>query len=322
MQVDPRFETLAASAILIVGAPRSGTSWLGKILDSHPDVLYRFEPDWFDPEDVISDTAAIRANMARWIGQSDPRASGKRPFFQKSWQTAPARMVRAALIYAGAASSRIGLPAWPVPDLGAIAEARGVVKSVRLRGGLGAFAHACPQGRALLIVRHPCGQVASIMRGTRDRQFDLAEAGTDMPFDEASTLAFAARHGLDEAAFQRLPNAAKYAWSWREFNESALESIADLSNARIVVYEDLCARPMEEARSILAFAGLAWNAQTEKFLAASTHYGGEAAYYAVLRNSIAAAERWRTTMTPDDQDSVRSVVTASPLARNWPDLAS
>ena len=31
--------------ILLFGMPRSGTTWLGKIFDSHPLVLYRHEPD-------------------------------------------------------------------------------------------------------------------------------------------------------------------------------------------------------------------------------------------------------------------------------------
>ena len=31
--------------ILLFGMPRSGTTWLGKIFDSHPDTLYRHEPD-------------------------------------------------------------------------------------------------------------------------------------------------------------------------------------------------------------------------------------------------------------------------------------
>ena len=155
------------------------------------------------------------------------------------------------------------------------------------------------------------------MRGARDGRFDLAEPGTDMPFDEVSAIAFAARHGIDEAAFQRLPNAAKYAWSWREFNEIAYGSIADQSNARLIVYEDLCGEPLEEARTVLAFAGLSWHPQTETFLARSTSYNGTAGYYAVLRNSIAAADRWRTTMAPEDQDAVRSVVRGSPLTRYW-----
>ena len=46
-------------------------------------------------------------------------------------------------------------------------------------------------------------------------RFDLAEAGTDMPFDEAGAIGFAARFGVDEPAFQHLPDAAKYASGWR-----------------------------------------------------------------------------------------------------------
>ncbi len=31
--------------VLVFGMPRSGTTWLGKIFDSHPETLYRHEPD-------------------------------------------------------------------------------------------------------------------------------------------------------------------------------------------------------------------------------------------------------------------------------------
>jgi hypothetical protein len=142
-----------------------------------------------------------------------------------------------------------------------------------------------------------------------------------MPFDEANAVVFAARHGLDEPGFQRLPDAAKYAWNWRAFNETAHHSIAGRSNARVVVYDDLCANPDAEARAILEFAGLRWNRQTETFLARSTSYDGPAGYYAVARNSIAAADRWRTSMAPEDQNAVRLTVRNSPLIRYWPDLA-
>jgi hypothetical protein len=232
----------------------------------------------------------------------------------------PAWLLRSSLAYAGAAAGRIGLPGLPIPDLGDPGSARVVVKSVRLSTGIGDFARAFPSGRAVLILRHPCGQVASVMRGTRDGRFALAEPGTDMPFDEAEAVRFAARNGVDETAFQRLPDAAKYAWSWRAFNETAWAAVSGQSNARVVVYEELCTRPVAEAEAILAFAGLTWHGQTEAFLARSTDYDGAAGYYAVVRNSIAAAERWRTAMAAEDQDAVRAVARGSPLVSYWPDL--
>jgi hypothetical protein len=196
-----------------------------------------------------------------------------------------------------------------------------VIKSVRLSNGIGAFTRAYPSGRAVLILRHPCGQVASVMRGARDGRFALAVSGTDMPFDEAEAVRFAACHGVDEAAFQRLPDAAKYAWSWRAFNETACAAVSGQSNALVVVYEALCARPAAEAHAILAFACLTWHAQTEAFLARSSGYDGAAGYYAVVRNSIAAAQRWQTAMAAEDQAAVRAVVQGSPLIGYWPDLA-
>ena len=317
MSAGTNVNRLASTAILIVGAPRSGTTWLAKILDSHPDVLYRHEPD-----EVVQSGGSIRTRMIVWVRQRDPRTAGKRPFFPKSWQPAPARLLRTCLAYAAAMAGRIGLPAWPIPDLGSVNRARVVIKSVRLDTGVGEFARACPDGRALLILRHPCGQVASVMRGSGDGRFDLAEPGTDMPFDEATASAFAALHGMDASAFQRQRDAAKYAWSWRAFNETAHDAVIDLSNARIVIYEDLCANPADQARAILEFAGLSCHGQTETFLARSTLYKGKAGYYAVVRNSVAAADRWRTSMTREDQDAVISVVRDSPLARYWPDMAA
>jgi hypothetical protein len=307
---------LTPPAILIVGAPRSGTTWLAKIFDSHPDVIYRHEPD-----EVVSAGGSIQANMARWTRQRDLRTAGKGPFFAKSWQTTPARLLRTSLTYAAAAASRMGLPSWPIPDLGTVTCARMVIKSVRLTTGVGDFARACPGGRAFLILRHPCGQVASVKRGASDGRFDLAEPGTDMPFDEVSAIDFASRHGLDETGFQRLADAAKYAWSWRAFNETAFGSILGLTNARVVVYEELCANPRTEARAILTFAGLSWHPQTETFLGRSTGYDGPAEYYAVVQNSTVAANRWRTSMAPEDQAAVRAVVRDSPLLRYWPELA-
>jgi hypothetical protein len=316
-----------ASVILIVGAPRSGTTWLAKIIDSHPDVLYRHEPDETLPGPPSLTGAALPELLSAWVADRDPRSVTKRPFFPKSWQPGWARALRTLLAGAASVGSRLPPPLarcgrLQIPDLMRRPAPRLAIKSVRWAAGAAILARTLPASRTMFILRHPCGQVASVLRGNRQRRFDLRAKDTDMPFDEATTLAFAATHGVDEPAFQALPDAAKYAWNWRAFNEPAYQALAAQPNVHVVLYEALCARPADQSRRILTFGGLDWNAQTEDFVTRSTLRQGRAGYYAIFRDAVAAADSWRKTMSADDQREVRSVVTASPLARFWPDLMS
>lgn len=313
---------LTDNPILLLGAQRSGTTWFGKIFDSHPDVLYRHEPDHGHPPPPDAD---MRAVVEHWANDRSLRTAVKRPFFRKSWQSAPAYWLRTgltALLAAGTRLPAIGdrIARLPAPDLGH--GKRLAVKSIDWCDGVGAFARALPDSRTIVILRHPCGQVASVMRGNRQGRFSLRRSGTDMPFEEVLTLRYAAARGLNEADFQALPDAAKYAWDWVRFNEMALRALQTLPNARLVIYEDLCANPADVARDLFAYCGLDWNQQTEAFIGRSTGDASSTGYYAVFRDSIAAADAWRSAMTPDDQDSVRSVVRHSPLRQFWPDLST
>jgi hypothetical protein len=315
-----------AAAILVLGAPRSGTTWLAKIIDSHPTVLYRHEPDETLPGPARLTEAALPQLLARWVADRSARSVTKRPFFPKSWQSNWARGVRSALAAAVSAASRLPAPLDAlahihIPDLIRGPAPRVAIKSVRWAEGAAMLARTLPHSRTIFILRHPCGQVASVMRGSRQRRFDLNTEGTDMPFDEARAVRFAAAHDIDAPAFQALPDAAKYAWSWRAFNEPAYAALAAEPNVHIVLYEALCARPEALAQRIMTFAGLEWNHQTADFVARSTIHQCKAGYYTIFRDAAAAAENWRKTMSAADQQAVRSVVAASPLARLWPDLA-
>ena len=229
-----------ASLILVVGAPRSGTTWLAKIIDSHPDVLYRHEPDETLPGSASLTGAALQGLLADWVADRGARSASKRPFFPKSWQPAWALTLRT--LFAGAVSAAARLPAplnrlarVDIPDLMRRPAPRVAIKSVRWAEGAAILARTLPASRTIFILRHPCGQVASVMRGHRQRRFDLKTEGTDMPFDEAATRPFAAAHGISDRSFPALPEAAKYAWSWRAFNEPAYAALAAQPNVHVVL---------------------------------------------------------------------------------------
>ena len=216
----------------------------------------------------------------------------------------------------GARMARCTVPDYLVID--EVHDLRPVLKSVTWCDGAGAFASTLPNSCTILLLRHPCGQIASILHGVEERRFAL-QSGGDMPFNEEQTTMFASARGVGEREFQALPAVAKYAWGWLAFNETAFAALAGQPNVRVVVYEDLCARPQAVTRELFAFAGLAWNSATDGFLARSTTHGRKSHYYSVFQDSSAVANRWHSTMTPEDQAAVRAVVRGSKLARFWPD---
>jgi LPS sulfotransferase NodH len=310
-----------ATLIFVLGAPRSGTTWLAKIIDSHPAVIYRHEPDKLDTPGEPGET--IPALVHRWAAERRPEAVTKRPFFRKSWQSPVYHGLRWCVVALVTVLSRIPSALRPrlaaVPDFASAPPSRLLIKSVAFARGVGPLARSLPESRIILILRHPCGQIASLMRGNRQKRFDLRESGTDMPYDALQAIRHAAAHGVTEAAFAALTDAGKYAWAWRAFNETAHAAIAGLPNALIVPYEALCQDPPGFSRKILAFVGLDWNRQTQDFVSASSTHAGSAGYYAVYRNAAAAADAWQTTMPTADKDAVLAVVAGSPLIGFWAD---
>ena len=312
--------------ILILGAPRSGTTWLAKIFDSHPDVLYRHEPDEVFPAPEDLDEHGTRLLVDKWIADRSLRTTTKRPFFRKSWQTGSAHAWHTALAYSlnGVArlpgSRAVLRHAW-LPCFPELHRARVVIKSVRWCRGAGLFARSLPHSRTVLIVRRPCGQVASLMHGAARRRFELRDAG-DMPFNEHQAIACAAAYGVTPARFHALPEAAKYAWSWVAFNETAVQALRGCPNTRVILHDILCAQPEAQAQALLGFAGLSWHPQTADFVARSTRHTGPSDYYAVFRDARAAAGNWRENLSAKDQRAVRDVVRQSSLAHFWPDILS
>ncbi len=318
---------------MIVGGPRSGSTWLAKIFDSHPATLYRHEPDTVRrhaglPLFVAPDQARGHAAEARrWVEQLlDTRSlkvAGSLPFFRKDYLPWPAVLARRGGGYGLRLLERVPGPARqvarqvPLPDFvdwRRRDDVRLVLKSVSARGRVGMLARALPGSSVIFILRHPCGSIGSELRGDAEGLFERRWDASDVLRNP-----LAADYGLDAARLRAMPALEQRSWNWVLANELALRSLALLPRARMVRYQDLCARPEETARALFAFSGLDWNPQSAAFIRRSTTHRGPSRYYGVYRDTPAMAERWRSTMPREMQERIMAVVARSSLASLFPE---
>mgnify|MGYP006280367539 CR=1 FL=1 len=274
--------------ILVVGMPRSGTTWLGRLLDSHPDTLLRHEPDTIDrgayafiPDGVTdADKEIARQHLHRMARNKSAKAAGRPPVFAKSYRGSVARAARAGAIYLAKTAEHyqvISSTRQTVPDFGS--GYLPVIKSVGL-GRAPLWASAMPSAKIIHLIRHPCGHVHSVMRGMdRGALPNTVHTG----FAECEV---ARRYGLTRPYLEGCTRAEALAWRWVVLTQRAVE--ADLP---LVCYEDLCRHPSEVIGTLFARCGLTPTEQTWRFLAASV--SGQGSFFETRRDPLVAATAWQ-----------------------------
>ena len=314
--------------ILVFGLPRSGTTWAGKIFDSHPDTLYRHEPDsWssLGPLPLVTN-ASEAAQQAGRIDEfvaglperRETKVAGSAPVFPKHYLSrAKFGWLRLGVAGARAVSRLRGECAVPRAVRRKHLDQVAVVwKSIESVGRLGLLAEALPAARGILLVRHPCGFVASILRGERTRRFT---SGTPASEDYGVLEALLGsevghRYDLSLAYLRTLTPEERLAWRWVLFNEVAMTAVAGNGRFLTVRYEDLCRDPMATTEGMFRQTGLALHPQTESFLAQSTR-SDRGGYFSVYKDSQRAAEQWQRELAPEAIERVQAVVAGTPAGR-------
>jgi hypothetical protein len=169
----------------------------------------------------------------------------------------------------------------------------------------------------ILLIRHPCGQVASMMRGIA-----LGKFGGPLYLDGILAAEHAARYSLTAELFRSMSAVEQLAWNWAILNEMALESLSNHNTLKVVLYDDLCLEPTSVARELFDFVGLDWPPETDAFLGRSTNQRGAERYYQVFKNTRAALNKWRAALTPAEQESILAIVRQTSIRRLYPGLES
>lgn len=316
--------------VFLIGAPRSGTTWVAKIFDSSPDVIYRHEPDTvlrdadvtgiFEPEDYPRLAPRAAAYMHALIDARDVKSVGSRPHFPKAFRSPAANLEHATMVgslrAAGLVLGAGALRHIAVPDLARPgASPVPVVKTVSSRGRAGLFAHAWPGARFVLLFRDPVGQIGSWLDGLHSGR---------MPPDDlayCTETRQARRYGITRETFEHLDIIERLAWHWALMNEKAHDDLRDVPGTVVLRLCDLVADPAGEVRRLFAATDIAWTAQTANFLEVSTKAPKVERYFQVYRDSNQVLTKWQNRMPAADQRRLVLALSGTAMLGMFPEIA-
>jgi hypothetical protein len=320
-----------SGSIFVFGMPRSGTTWIGKLFDSHPDTLYRHEPDsaqrlslplYPDKQSAQVYRAELQQFLAALPGMRHPKVVGKQPLFPKAYLSASALSAYRASVALAKAAGRIkrNFPCVYRPTASGYARACVVWKSIESSGRLGVMVDAFPAAHVIHVIRHPAGCVASRLRGEAAGRFDDARPSADdlWRFKVLLATPTGKMHGLTLADVEELTPEERLAWRWVLSQEKIFADIKGCKRVLTVRYEDVCADPAGMTRRMFEFTGLDWSPQTEAFVRASTETTEQPTdtdYYSVFKPPQASAERWRSELASDVVDRILAILRRSGLSK-------
>lgn len=321
----------AVPPILLFGMPRSGTTWIGKIFDSHPETLYRHEPDSWGrlnflphmPKLEEADTYApeIRRFFAQLPYIKLTKVVASTPIFPKQYYSALRYQLFRLNVFAVKALAKLAgekpAPSWirkrDIPRI------RVVWKSIESLGRLGVIERALQPCYGIHITRHPCGYVASVLRGELQQRFtsNISASEDLVLLAHCMDTSTAREHGLSIEMLRTLHPVERLAWRWVLFNAKAMEDIRGESNCMSLRYEDLCRDPVGVAKQLFEFTGLEWNEQTERFVSQSTAKD-VGRYYSVVKDPMKAATKWKKELAAEDIERIHRVIAKTHLADLYP----
>jgi Sulfotransferase family len=302
-------------ALLVVGAPRTGTTWVAQVLSRANGVTWINEPDNEWPN-----TYALKAKLALGrfpvLTETDraPRAYERlwrrslAGYRQGRYQEALAWKLdqkdrtmqdlwRAMCDHADPRlSARLRLLTWLArPPSRPGGSGPVMVKSVHAPLAL-EWISARLRPRILVVLRHPLNVIASWL--------GLGWGGCALESNPRIRVRFEARWGLPRLA-DRDSTIERLSWEAGLFT-SALRDGADRHPDWFVVsHDDLCRDPASGFRDLFDRVGLGWTSEAQAFLEEANRPGEGWSGYRVAAEQ---PERWRHRLTGEQLEEIWSVL--------------
>jgi len=229
------------SRVAIHSVPRSGSTWLGSIFDSHPNVIYRYQPlfsfafkDYLTPEssrdDILEFFKRISVSNDEFITQANDKRRGLVPSFEKN--------IPETIVY----------------------------KEVRYHHLLNSMLKSDNELKIIGLVRNPLANVHSWLNAPKEFKVELNWKVED-------EWRLAARKNLGK------PEEFNGFEKWKEVAFLFERLSAEFPDRfKLVSYSSLLTNTESTINRLFNFVGLSMNEQTKRFLELSRSRQGSDAY--------------------------------------------
>lgn len=269
-------DRLVSRPLLLLGMPRSGTTWLSQAFESCPECIVRLSPLYayafrgrLNLDSAAGDWKAVLAGAMR---SSDP-------FMTQNWRRETGELP--------------WFPEAPASDAQRLA-----IKDTRFFNLYLRSLEVLPASQIIYIVRNP---VANLWSWYRSDEFPL---GLDA-FLAKEWRTGACRKADGPGEFWGLDD-------WREWTTRFLAAAEAMpERVKVVRYEHMVSEPEVTTRDMFNFADLQFGPATGSFLETSTARHDERGYS--VFKSRDSCDDWRTTVPSALVDAVRGEIVGTPL---------
>lgn len=274
--------------ILVTGVPRSGTTWLARLLAQSPGTALAGR----EPMNPRGRQYALGGTLQGWVRLTEPTSRQR-------------RLLRAAyrgwnpMVY-----SRFGTRQWAGP----LPWTRVVVKDPYALLSMPAVA-AATGATPVLVYRHPGAVLASYRRvGWQPRFDEVASIVAEEEGEQTRALGLE----LPEGSVGNEPVTARdMGVFWSVLHELALADVAS-SGAVVVSHAELAAGGEEAGRALADRLHLRWSAaMAAEFTKESSRATVSARLHNFDRAPAAVAEEWRTQLEDGETDAIEQVSAAT-----------
>ncbi|WP_416306677.1 sulfotransferase [Neptunicella sp. SCSIO 80796] len=297
--------------LAMIGMPRSGTTWVAKAIDSHPDTYYLHEPDSVKRMNIPQIISAEQVDeylpyVNDYLKQIETvdslKVVGRLPYYPKRYlNNLQLNFNRLSALTYKSLSQFFNSLAKSSPIL--IKPKKHHVtfwKSIESMGRVSVLSRANPSMKMLLLVRHPCAVINSELRGEAQNKFASKTPVYENwgLFENLLASDTAKQQQLTLEAIKQMRPAQRLAWKWRIFYEQLLTQ-AEQDNCILMQYEYLCVKPMQGFEELLQFFGLSFDQQVKDYLIASTSSHSDS-YYSTSKDPLKAMQGWKSKLPEQD----------------------